>query len=142
MLRLLRSKPLAVSRRALLRGSPGFKLIEMLVVLVIIGLIMGLGGQRVLSYLTDARVKATKLQIEAFGSALDLYFLDNGRYPSTSDGLDALVRRPGGGGGGGGPGGSPGRRGPAAGRRAGGRRGGGRRRRRGPRARAPQARGR
>lgn len=83
------------SRHLLLRGSPGFTLIEMLVVLVIIGLIMGLVGPRVLSYLADARVKAARLQIEAFSSALDLYFLDNGRYPSSSEGLGALVRRPG-----------------------------------------------
>ncbi len=67
----------------------------MLVVLVIIGLIMGLVGPRVLNYLTDARVKAAKLQIEAFSSALDLYFLDTGRYPSSSEGLQALVRKSG-----------------------------------------------
>jgi general secretion pathway protein G len=82
-------------RNPLLRGSAGFTLIEMLVVLVIIGLIMGLVGPRVLNYLADARVKAARLQIEAFSSALDLYFLDNSRYPSSSEGLEALVRRPG-----------------------------------------------
>jgi general secretion pathway protein G len=86
----LRLKP----RSPWLAGSSGFTLIEMLVVLVIIGLIMGLVGPRVLTYLSDARVKATKLQIEAFGSALDLYYLDNGRYPSTSEGLQALARKP------------------------------------------------
>jgi len=85
---------LLTRRQLLLAGSSGFTLIEMLVVLVIIGLIMGLVGPRVLSYLSDARVKATRLQIEAFGSALDLYYLDNGRYPSSSEGLTALVRRP------------------------------------------------
>jgi len=85
---------LLTRHQLLLAGSSGFTLIEMLVVLVIIGLIMGLVGPRVLSYLSDARVKATRLQIEAFGSALDLYYLDNGRYPSSSEGLTALVRRP------------------------------------------------
>jgi general secretion pathway protein G len=79
----------------MLAGSSGFTLIEMLVVLVIIGLIMGLVGPRVLNYLTEARVKAAKLQIEALSSSLDLYYLDTGRYPTTSEGLTALVRRPG-----------------------------------------------
>ncbi len=82
-------------RRVLLSGSPGFTLIEMLVVLVIIGLIMGLVGPRVLNYLSEARVKAAKLQIEAFSSSLDLFYLDTGRYPSTSEGLSALAKRPG-----------------------------------------------
>jgi general secretion pathway protein G len=85
-----------MARRGLMRsGSPGFTLIEMLVVLVIIGLIMGLVGPRVLNYLTDARVQAAKLQIQALSNSLDLYYLDAGRYPSTSEGLAALVRRPG-----------------------------------------------
>lgn len=83
-----------VRRRMVLTGSPGFTLIEMLVVLVIIGLVMGLVGPQVLNYLTDARAKAARLQIEAFGSALDLYYLDVGRYPPAREGLEALVRRP------------------------------------------------
>jgi general secretion pathway protein G len=82
------------TRRGWLTGSAGFTLIEMLVVLVIIGLIMGLVGPQVLNYLSNARAKAAKLQIEAFGSALDLYYLDVGRYPPANDGLTALVRRP------------------------------------------------
>jgi len=95
---MMKTQTRSNSRKAphkLLRGSAGFTLIEMLVVLVIIGLIMGLVGPRVLNYLTDARVKAAKLQIEALSSALDLYFLDTGRYPSSSEGLQALVRKPG-----------------------------------------------
>jgi general secretion pathway protein G len=89
-----RESRLFTRRQLLLGGSSGFTLIEMLVVLVIIGLIMGLVGPRVLKYLSDARVNATRLQIEALGNSLDLYYLDNGRYPSTSEGLDALVRKP------------------------------------------------
>jgi general secretion pathway protein G len=66
----------------------------MLVVLTIIALILGLVGPRVLNYLGDSRTKTAKLQIESFGSALDLFYLDTGRYPTSSDGLDVLVQRP------------------------------------------------
>jgi general secretion pathway protein G len=72
----------------------GFTLVEMLVVITIIGLIMALVGPRVLGYLSESKVKATKIQIESLSSALDLYYLDNGRYPSSSEGLPALVQRP------------------------------------------------
>jgi general secretion pathway protein G len=70
----------------------GFTLVEILVVITIIGLIMALVGPRVLNYLADSKVKAAKIQIEAFSSALDLFYLDTGRYPSGSEGLSALVR--------------------------------------------------
>lgn len=87
-------------RRGLIRpaahrrsGEDGFTLIEMLVVITIIGLIMALVGPRVLGYLADSKVKAAKIQIASFKSALDLYYLDAGRYPSTSQGLGALVHR-------------------------------------------------
>jgi general secretion pathway protein G len=87
------SKPLG--QRVQARASQaGFTLIEMLVVLVIIGLIMGLVGPRVLGYLADARTRAARLQIESFANALDLYYLDVGRYPTTQEGLAALVNRP------------------------------------------------
>ncbi len=72
----------------------GFTLVEMLVVLVIIGLIMGLVGPRVLNYLTDAREKTARLQIESFSNALDLFYIDAGRYPTSAEGLAALVQRP------------------------------------------------
>ena len=72
----------------------GFTLVEMLVVLTIIALILGLVGPRVLNYLGESRTKTAKLQIESFGSALDLFYLDTGRYPTTSEGLNALVQRP------------------------------------------------
>jgi general secretion pathway protein G len=76
-------------------GERGFTLVEILVVITIIGLIMGLVGPRVLNYLTESKAKAAKIQIESFASALDLLFLDAGRYPTTSEGLGALVQRPG-----------------------------------------------
>jgi general secretion pathway protein G len=78
-----------------LSGERGFTLVELLVVITIIALIMGIVGPRVLNYLTESKAKAAKIQIESFSSALDLFFLDTGRYPQGSEGLAALVRRPG-----------------------------------------------
>jgi general secretion pathway protein G len=80
---------------ALRRGEAGFTLVEILVVITIIGLIMAIVGPRVLNYLGESKVKAAKIQIESFSSALDLYYLDMGRYPASNDGLVALVQRPG-----------------------------------------------
>jgi general secretion pathway protein G len=81
------------SRKALQRG---FTLVEILVVITIIGLIMSLVGPRVLNYLSDSKVKAAKIQIQSFTSALELFYLDAGRYPSSSEGLTALVKSTGG----------------------------------------------
>jgi general secretion pathway protein G len=76
------------------RSSGGFTLIEMLVVLTIISLIIGLVGPRVLGYLAESRIKAARLQIESFGSELDLFYMDVGRYPTDTEGLGALITRP------------------------------------------------
>lgn len=81
-------------QRIFARASAGFTLIEMLVVLTIISLIIGLVGPKVLGYLSESRVKTAKLQIESFNSALDLFYMDVGRYPEDSEGLKALVVRP------------------------------------------------
>ena len=78
------------------RAQAGFTLIELLVVLVILGLLAGLVGPRVLSYLGGARADSARLQIENFKSALDLYAIDVGGYPTTAQGLRALVSNPGG----------------------------------------------
>lgn len=84
-------------RRAAVRDADGgFTLVELLVVLVILGLVMGLVAPRVLGYLSSSRERATELQIRSLGAALDLYFLDVGRYPSGPEGLEALIERPGG----------------------------------------------
>jgi general secretion pathway protein G len=74
----------------------GFTLVEILVVITIIGLIMGLVGPRVLNYLSESKAKAAAIQIQSFASSLDLFYLDLGRYPTSSEGLAALVQRPGG----------------------------------------------
>jgi general secretion pathway protein G len=87
------TRGLSIGRSASSREA-GFTLVEMLVVLSIIGLIVALVGPRVLSYLSESKVKAARIQIEGFSSALDLYYLDNGSYPTSGDGLAALVQRP------------------------------------------------
>jgi general secretion pathway protein G len=74
-------------------GEEGFTLVEMLVVITIIGLIMGLIGPRVLNYLSESKVKAARIQLQSFSSALDLFYLDAGRYPSSSEGLAGLMQR-------------------------------------------------
>ena len=68
----------------------GFTLVEILVVITIIGLLMGLVGPRVLNYLSQSKVKAATIQIQSFASSLDLFYLDLGRYPTTSEGLARL----------------------------------------------------
>ena len=74
------------------RGEDGFMLVEMLVVITIIALIMALVGPRVLNYLTESKVKTARIQIQSFASALDLFYLDAGRYPTSAEGLAVLVR--------------------------------------------------
>jgi len=72
----------------------GFTLIELLVVLVILGLLAGLVGPRVLKYLGGAKSDTARLQIEELGAGLDLFHLEVGRYPSTDEGLRALAEPP------------------------------------------------
>lgn len=89
--RLLRTRWRA-SRRARRRSERGYTLVEILVVITIIGLIMALVGPRVLNYLTESKVKTARIQIQSFASALDLFYLDAGRYPTSAEGLAVLVR--------------------------------------------------
>ena len=78
--------------------SPGrpraFTLIELLVVIAIIGILAAVVGPRLFGKTDQAKVAACKQQVEAFSTALESYYLDNGSYPSTEQGLKALVEKP------------------------------------------------
>ena len=74
----------------------GFTLLELLVVMVIIGLLTAYVGPKFFSQIGKSEVKATRAQIDALEKALDQYRLDIGRYPTTEQGLEALMTRPGG----------------------------------------------
>lgn len=76
------------------RHSRGFTLIELLVVLAIIGLLAGLVGPQVMKHLGESKTKTARLQIEELASALDMYRLDVGRYPTGDEGLQALIEQP------------------------------------------------
>ena len=76
------------------RAHRGFTLLELVMVLVIIGVILAMVGPRVFGNLGRANSERAKVQIEQIGGALELYKLDNGRYPTSSEGLDALMKSP------------------------------------------------
>lgn len=81
------------SRRA---SDAGFTLLELLVVLTIIGLLATLAVPQVARVLGGARTSTAQSQIERLASILEIYNLDTGTYPSTQQGLSALIERPGG----------------------------------------------
>jgi general secretion pathway protein G len=76
------------------RSSAGFTLLEMLIVLVIIGLLAGLVGPRLLDRLDSSKVTTTETQIRMLKTALDTLRLDIGRYPTTEEGLAMLMTAP------------------------------------------------
>jgi general secretion pathway protein G len=76
------------------RRRRGFTLIEIMAVVLIIGLLTTIVGAVVFSQVDSARVTTASTQIKQIEAALDFYRLDNGRYPTTDQGLQALVERP------------------------------------------------
>ncbi len=74
--------------------SNGFSLVELLVVLAILGMIIGLVGPRVMKHLGSAKSDTAKIQIEDLGATLDIFYLENGRYPNSQEGLSALITKP------------------------------------------------
>ena len=76
------------------RARRGFTLVEVMVVVVILGILAVLIVPRVLGRTDEARIAAAKHDITAIMQSLKLYHLDNGRYPTSEQGLQALVTRP------------------------------------------------
>ncbi|MBB5190382.1 general secretion pathway protein G [Silvimonas terrae] len=84
----------AASRRATGAAQRGFTLIEILVVITILAILGALIVPKIMDRPNDARVVAAKQDIRSVVQALKLYKLDNGRYPTTEQGLKALVEKP------------------------------------------------
>lgn len=80
--------------RRLRRYMPGFTLLELLVVMVIIGMLAGYVGPKYFAQVGKSEIKMTQAQIAALDKALEQYRLDTGHYPSTEQGLKALITRP------------------------------------------------
>lgn len=76
------------------QAAHGFTLLELMVVLAILALLGGLVGPKVLDYLGKAKSRTAIVQIAELEKTLDNFKLDVGRYPTTEEGLDALVKRP------------------------------------------------
>lgn len=72
----------------------GFTLLELVVVIIVLGLLVGLVGPQIIGRLSEAKGTTAKTQVELFSVALDGYRLDNGSYPTTEQGLAALREKP------------------------------------------------
>jgi general secretion pathway protein G len=82
------------SARRPVRTQLGFTLIEIMVVVVILGILAALVAPNVIRRIDDARITKAKQDIRAYETALNLYRMDNFRYPTTEQGLEALVKQP------------------------------------------------
>ncbi len=72
----------------------GFTLIEIMAVVVIIGLLMTIVGTRIVGVLRTGRITATRAQLQSLETTLTTYSMDNGRYPTSEQGLRALIEKP------------------------------------------------
>ena len=85
---------MSVYRTKLRVTQAGFTLIELMVVIVILGILAGLIIPRIMGRPEEAKQLKAKIQIESLETALKLYKLDNGMYPDTEQGLQALIEKP------------------------------------------------
>jgi general secretion pathway protein G len=76
------------------RGSRGFTLLELMVVLLILTLLATIAAPRVTQYLRKAKAQTAKIQVDALSAAVDSFHLDTGRFPTSDEGLKALMDRP------------------------------------------------
>jgi general secretion pathway protein G len=76
------------------KNNKGFTLIELLVVVIILGMLAALIVPKVVGRLDESKIETTKIQMRAIKDALEQYKLDNGVYPTTQQGLKALVEKP------------------------------------------------
>ncbi|MEP7183105.1 MAG: type II secretion system major pseudopilin GspG [Betaproteobacteria bacterium] len=90
----MRAQRMAAQRRSKRHAARGMTLIEILVVLVLIGVVMGIVGGNFIGKGEKAKADAAKIEIGQIGQTLDLYKLEIGRYPTTSEGLQALIAAP------------------------------------------------
>ncbi|MEI6092991.1 MAG: type II secretion system major pseudopilin GspG [bacterium] len=77
-----------------LKNVRGMSLVEIMIVIVIMGTVAALVGRNVISQFEKSKVKTTQLQMDSIKTALQDYYLDNGSYPTTEQGLIALVQKP------------------------------------------------
>jgi len=80
--------------KSLRNDNRGFTLLELLVVMVIIGLLAGYVGPKYFAQIGKSEVKTARAQIDAFEKSMDTYRLDTGHYPTTEQGLNALMTQP------------------------------------------------
>lgn len=84
----------AASNIAHNKTAHGFTLIELLIVLAIIGMLAALVGPRLMTALSKSQTKTTRSQVEMLATSIDSFRLDNGRYPTQEEGLEALISQP------------------------------------------------